>query len=209
MIQINRPDHTTITIHDLAPLRVHGARYGIVINPETKAIGDYSGIGGGFPPEIHFERVLWVPARASMHTPSLIRALVNNMDLIADLMACYEGVEYDGSNTIGLWAERYMDLWELLRDSLSNVPDVFDPIEYIAGADPTDLMAYGETLTEMAEGLEAEALGMAVYMDSEALHTALIEYFRDHQIMLMEADGLEDWEIQLLARLNTLMDGEE
>lgn len=207
MIEMHRLNRAPITIMQLGgALKQSGSHYGIVINPETRAVGDYAGIGAGMPAEIYHQRVLFVPVRRTVHQPSLINAISENFDLIHDLIACYQGVEYNGSDTVGVWSDLHVDLFELLRDTLINVPDLFDAGDYIHGSALSDLLAYGETVDDIAQGLIEEGADNAVYLDRVDLIEALQTYLADeYQSLADDRDMLNADEIGYLDAIATAL----
>jgi hypothetical protein len=107
---------------------------------------------------------------------------------------------------VGVWSDLHVDLFELLRDTLINVPDLFDAGDYIHGSALSDLLAYGETVDDIAQGLIEEGADNAVYLDRVDLIEALQTYLADeYQSLADDRDMLNSDEIGYLDAIATAL----
>ena len=180
-----------IQVSDLLP-EANGGQNTLYLDPENRRVYSFSCIGAGVPMTAHNGSDKSLGAVNSATDEASLRDLLEQYaDELDEIIGCYHGPAWDGSNHRGKWREEgtdlLSDLYLKLRDALGELPmrvdDVGAYFEPIATTDLIhDVIGFGGSFRSYAEQLES--------CDPKALISvaAIAEWARERVAEIDDAD---------------------
>ena len=216
--------NTNIFVSDFSgPINSSGASYSVIIDPERRAVWDWSHVGRGVPAVVWHRRALRLRVPASAHPASLRAAVLENIELVEEIISTYRGPVWDGNNYVGEWQSTTEDgyqchLYEaaeaLLEQLFEQVPGVVDAGDWFGYSAHrlSDLLELadveGKTLSAIAAALieDAEQQGDVFFSDDkqEQVEELLQRLASDELEELGEEYDCCRWHNQLLRITNPI-----
>lgn len=197
MNETNETIETIRIMGDWSPLRTSGAKNEIVIEPDDDGgatVWPFANVGPGSPESVWHRRAISIPYGDTVDGAALEEALRENVDLLEQIAACYEGCRWDGSNHRGRWRLETEALLNELCGVIDDVPTVWDADDWLCADVAASLSGIRNALDRglsIEEWAQEEADGAAdggFVLDP----AALVETAR-HLIGEDDAEDAEEW----------------
>lgn len=190
-----------------------GEHAAVLICPEDRSVSVYRAIGSGVPALVWHRRAQLVAVSPDASLEAVEEALRSN-GLVEQIVALYDGKEWDGSNHVGRWGGADGELLALLdelQQELRDLPRYVDADEWLAPVS-SDLAEYvaervrkgarpADAIADVASDEAGAASGEGAIVDEEEAREAVARFYARAVYHLIDrtelsTDGLDEDDVE-------------